>query len=138
MMWKASVKAICERAQGTGLTASAGCRTSWRSITSPCPAAATDPPARSRWTGVHSGARPRSCHHPEPGRARWHPPRQMKGRIPADKGGNVQRVVVVGAGFAGYQAAKQLCRRVPPGTEVVLINPDDYFLYLPLLPEVFA
>jgi NADH dehydrogenase len=47
------------------------------------------------------------------------------------------RVVIVGAGFAGFQAAKGL-RKHAPDTEVVLINPTDYFLYLPLLPEVAA
>ncbi len=47
------------------------------------------------------------------------------------------RVVVVGAGFAGYNAARGLIRHAP-SVEVVLINPTDYFLYLPLLPEVAA
>src|SRR3954454_2448487 len=47
------------------------------------------------------------------------------------------RVVIVGAGFAGYHAARGLQKHAP-NTEVVLINPTDYFLYLPLLPEVAA
>ena len=47
------------------------------------------------------------------------------------------RVVIVGAGFAGYHAARGLLRQ-SPSTEVVLVNPTDYFLYLPLLPEVAA
>jgi NADH dehydrogenase len=46
-------------------------------------------------------------------------------------------VVIVGAGFAGYNAAHGLLRHAP-AAEVVLINPTDYFLYLPLLPEVAA
>lgn len=46
------------------------------------------------------------------------------------------RVVVVGAGFAGYWAARTLSRQAD--LEVVLINPTDYFLYYPLLPEVAA
>jgi NADH dehydrogenase len=45
------------------------------------------------------------------------------------------RLVIVGAGFAGYYAARGLQKRVPDA-EIVLINPTDYFLYLPLLPEV--
>ncbi|HST64120.1 MAG TPA: NAD(P)/FAD-dependent oxidoreductase [Mycobacteriales bacterium] len=48
------------------------------------------------------------------------------------------RIVVVGAGFAGFNAARTLCRQLGAGAEVVLINPSDYFLYVPLLPEVAA
>lgn len=48
-----------------------------------------------------------------------------------------QRVVIVGAGFAGVHAAMGLGGLARRGAvEVVLINPTDYFLYLPLLPEV--
>jgi NADH:ubiquinone reductase (H+-translocating) len=47
------------------------------------------------------------------------------------------RVVIVGAGFAGFTAAKELQKHAPDA-EIVLINPTDYFLYLPLLPEVAA
>jgi NADH dehydrogenase len=48
------------------------------------------------------------------------------------------RVVIVGAGFAGYHAARALTRHrgLRDETEIVLINPTDYFLYLPLLPQV--
>jgi NADH dehydrogenase len=49
---------------------------------------------------------------------------------------SVPRIVIVGAGFAGYHAAKSLQRTVRGNAEIVLINPSDYFLYLPLLPEV--
>lgn len=48
------------------------------------------------------------------------------------------RIVVVGAGFAGYQAARTLSRTLRDGADIVLVNPNDYFLYLPLLPEVAA
>jgi NADH dehydrogenase len=44
--------------------------------------------------------------------------------------------VIVGAGFAGYHAARALCRLARDKAEIVVINPTDYFLYLPLLPEV--
>ena len=48
-------------------------------------------------------------------------------------------VVVVGAGFAGYQAARTLTRAARGrGARSSLVNPTDYFLYLPLLPEVAA
>jgi NADH dehydrogenase len=46
------------------------------------------------------------------------------------------RIVIVGAGFAGYQAARTLSRKMRGAAEIVLVNPNDYFLYLPLLPEV--
>jgi NADH:ubiquinone reductase (H+-translocating) len=46
------------------------------------------------------------------------------------------RIVVVGAGFAGYTAARELLKLARGGAEIVVINPTDYFLYLPLLPEV--
>jgi NADH dehydrogenase len=48
------------------------------------------------------------------------------------------RVVIVGGGFAGYHAAKSLRKEAGDDVEVVLLNPTDYFLYLPLLPEVAA
>ncbi|GGL05680.1 hypothetical protein Sme01_56510 [Sphaerisporangium melleum] len=49
-----------------------------------------------------------------------------------------QRVVIAGAGFAGFTAARHLARLSRGAIEIVLINPTDYFLYLPLLPEVAA
>ncbi|WP_046494219.1 NAD(P)/FAD-dependent oxidoreductase [Streptomyces odonnellii] len=49
-----------------------------------------------------------------------------------------KRIVIVGAGFAGYEAAHTLSRRLKGRAEVVLLNPTDYFLYLPLLPQVAA
>ena len=48
------------------------------------------------------------------------------------------RIVVVGAGFAGYHAARTLSRTLRGRVDIALINPMDYFLYLPLLPEVAA
>jgi NADPH-dependent 2,4-dienoyl-CoA reductase/sulfur reductase-like enzyme len=44
--------------------------------------------------------------------------------------------VVVGAGFAGFNAARELSRLAGTTTEVVVINSTDYFLYLPLMPQV--
>ncbi|TCM41116.1 NAD(P)/FAD-dependent oxidoreductase [Kribbella sp. VKM Ac-2568] len=46
------------------------------------------------------------------------------------------RIVIIGAGFAGYHAAKTLCKLAKGRAEIVVVNPTDYFLYLPLLPEV--
>ncbi|MGW0436437.1 NAD(P)/FAD-dependent oxidoreductase [Micromonospora sp. NPDC003197] len=48
------------------------------------------------------------------------------------------RVVIVGAGFSGYHAARNLSRIARGRAEIVLLNPTDYFLYVPLLPEVAA
>ncbi|MFC0432526.1 NAD(P)/FAD-dependent oxidoreductase [Kutzneria buriramensis] len=52
--------------------------------------------------------------------------------------GTPKRIVIVGGGFAGFNAARALIRALPPDTEVVLVNKTDYFLYLPLLPQVAA
>jgi NADH dehydrogenase len=43
---------------------------------------------------------------------------------------------VVGSGFAGYNAARSLARATGDTVDIVLISPTNYFLYLPLLPEV--
>jgi NADH dehydrogenase len=48
------------------------------------------------------------------------------------------RVVIVGAGFAGFTAARTLARLAGASTEIVVINSTDYFLYLPLMPEVLG
>ena len=48
-----------------------------------------------------------------------------------------ERIVVVGGGFAGFFALRYLQRHVPAGrADLVLVNPTDYLLYSPLLPEV--
>ncbi|MFF4597358.1 NAD(P)/FAD-dependent oxidoreductase [Amycolatopsis sp. NPDC001319] len=54
--------------------------------------------------------------------------------------GEPTRVVIVGGGFAGFNAARALRRALPrkADVEIVLVNRTDYFLYLPLLPEVAA
>ncbi|MBW8794921.1 MAG: NAD(P)/FAD-dependent oxidoreductase [Streptomyces sp.] len=46
--------------------------------------------------------------------------------------------MIVGAGFAGYRAARTLARLARGRAEITLLNPTDYFLYLPLLPQVAA
>ncbi|MCW6007720.1 NAD(P)/FAD-dependent oxidoreductase [Micromonospora sp. CPCC 205371] len=46
------------------------------------------------------------------------------------------KIVIIGAGFAGYQAARKLSKLARGRAEIVLLNPTDYFLYVPLLPEV--
>jgi NADH dehydrogenase len=50
------------------------------------------------------------------------------------------RIVIVGGGFAGLNAAHALAKTQPTHADVdiVQVNRTDYFLYLPLLPEVAA
>ncbi len=50
-----------------------------------------------------------------------------------------KRVLVLGGGFGGMYTARRLERRLPPDeAEIVLINPENYMLYTPLLPEAAA
>ncbi|WP_198655203.1 NAD(P)/FAD-dependent oxidoreductase [Streptomyces geranii] len=46
------------------------------------------------------------------------------------------RILIVGAGFAGYRAARTLSRLTRQQADITLLNPTDHFLYLPLLPQV--
>jgi NADH:ubiquinone reductase (H+-translocating) len=49
------------------------------------------------------------------------------------------RVVIVGAGYAGYHCARHLERSLPHGTaEIVIVSPTDYRPYTSLLPRVAA
>ncbi|MBW8483312.1 NAD(P)/FAD-dependent oxidoreductase [Actinomadura parmotrematis] len=49
------------------------------------------------------------------------------------------RIVIVGAGFAGYNVARRLERRLRPHkARISLVAPFAYTLYQPLLPEVAA
>lgn len=50
-----------------------------------------------------------------------------------------KRVIVVGSGFAGYECARGLWKRLAakaPDVEIVMVSPHNYMLYTPLLPEV--
>lgn len=47
------------------------------------------------------------------------------------------RILVVGCGFGGFQAARRLERRLSPAdAEITVVTPRDHLLYTPLLPEV--
>jgi NADH dehydrogenase len=46
------------------------------------------------------------------------------------------RIAIVGGGFAGFHCARRLSRLARGAAEITLINSTDYFLYLPLLPQV--
>ncbi len=54
----------------------------------------------------------------------------------AGGGTRARRVLVVGGGFAGLECARRLARSGPGAFDVTLVNPEDYSLYLPLLPDV--
>jgi NADH:ubiquinone reductase (H+-translocating) len=46
------------------------------------------------------------------------------------------RIVIIGGGFSGYHCAEELTRLSRGKADLVMINPTDYFLYFPLLPQV--
>ena len=48
-----------------------------------------------------------------------------------------QRIVILGAGFAGVEAARELARLLPDENngEIVLVNKDDYLLFTPMLTQ---
>ncbi|MEU3524674.1 FAD-dependent oxidoreductase [Streptomyces sp. NPDC038707] len=48
------------------------------------------------------------------------------------------RVVIVGAGSAGYRAARTLVRLTRNRADITLVNPTDHYLHRPLLPQVAA
>jgi NADH dehydrogenase len=62
----------------------------------------------------------------------------MRSEIAVSDSSTRERVVIAGAGFAGFHAARKLARLVRGLVDIVVVNPTDYFLYLPLLPEVAA
>src|SRR5512134_59399 len=45
-------------------------------------------------------------------------------------------VLIVGGGYIGMYAARRLEGRLPAGHRIVLVNPENYMLYQPFLPEV--
>ena len=46
------------------------------------------------------------------------------------------QIVIVGGGFGGMYCARRLGRRLRGGdAEVTVVNPENYMLYTPLLPE---
>jgi NADH:ubiquinone reductase (H+-translocating) len=47
------------------------------------------------------------------------------------------RILIAGGGYVGLYAALELERRLAPGeADIVLVNPENYMTYQPLLPEV--
>ena len=49
------------------------------------------------------------------------------------------RIVIAGAGYAGYHCARRLERLLPrEAAEIVIVSPTDYMPYTSLLPQVGA
>lgn len=46
------------------------------------------------------------------------------------------RILILGGGFGGRDAAKRLAYRLPAGSEIFLVDRNDYLLYTPMLTEV--
>src|SRR5690242_16898109 len=61
---------------------------------------------------------------------------KIRRQPPPRSGEDLPHVVVVGAGFAGHTAARGLLRRLRGRARITVIDQNDHFLYLPLLPEV--
>ncbi len=50
----------------------------------------------------------------------------------------VQRILILGGGFAGLFAAREVKKRLGDNADVELISEENYFVFQPLLPEVAA
>ena len=48
----------------------------------------------------------------------------------------LQRIVIVGGGFAGVTLAQGLERRLPAEVEIVVLSADNHLVFTPMLPEV--
>ncbi|HEU0034874.1 MAG TPA: FAD-dependent oxidoreductase [Kofleriaceae bacterium] len=51
---------------------------------------------------------------------------------------NKQRIVILGGGFGGIYAARELERRLRDDYEIVLVNKENHFVFQPMLPEVIS
>ena len=49
-----------------------------------------------------------------------------------------QKILILGGGFAGLYAAREIKRRLGAAADVEIINNQNYFVFQPLLPEVAA
>ena len=49
-----------------------------------------------------------------------------------------QRILILGGGFAGLFAAREIKKRLGARADVELISAENYFVFQPLLPEVAA
>jgi NADH dehydrogenase len=47
-----------------------------------------------------------------------------------------KRIIVIGGGFGGLQAAVEMGRRLGPEAEILVVSEQNFFLFTPLLPQV--
>lgn len=50
----------------------------------------------------------------------------------------MKRIVILGCGFAGFEAARSLCKRLPKGWKVIMIDEHDFFTFIPSIYKVAA
>ena len=62
----------------------------------------------------------------------------MANPLPENRPGGAERprVLIIGAGFAGFHCARALDRRLGATADLVLVNPVDHMVYTALLPDV--
>jgi NADH:ubiquinone reductase (H+-translocating) len=48
----------------------------------------------------------------------------------------LQRIVIVGGGFAGVTLAQRLEKLLPAGVEIIVLSADNHLVFTPMLPEV--
>ena len=48
------------------------------------------------------------------------------------------KILILGGGFAGLFAARELRRKLRDSADIEIINSENYFVFQPLLPEVAA
>lgn len=62
-------------------------------------------------------------------------PSRIPQTVAVEFSGEKKRIVVLGAGFGGATCARELVRRLPTGSEVVVLDRHNYTLFYPLLVE---
>lgn len=50
----------------------------------------------------------------------------------------MKRIVILGCGFAGFEAVRYLCKRLPKGWKIILIDEHDFFTFIPSIYKVAA
>ncbi len=50
----------------------------------------------------------------------------------------MKRIIILGCGFAGFEAARYLAGRLPKGWKLLLVDEHDFFTFIPLIYKVAA